>query len=101
MAGIGARRLQDTGRDGRLVWVFLIAGFVSQIASAMAAVAFFTTGFFGLFLIGPIAVLINIAFLIASLAMIWFWIQPGDPLPNAYGPPPPAFDPSAKPSPIV
>ena len=27
MAGMGARRLQDIGRNGQLVWVFLIAGF--------------------------------------------------------------------------
>ncbi|HEY0266147.1 MAG TPA: DUF805 domain-containing protein [Rhizomicrobium sp.] len=101
VTGMCARRLQDTGRDGRLVWIFLIAGFVSQIASVMAAVAFATTGFFGLFLFGPIAVLINIAFLVALLAIIWFCIQPGNPGDNAYGPPPPVFDPSKSPSPIV
>ena len=28
---MGARRLQDTGRDGKLVWVFMIAGFISQV----------------------------------------------------------------------
>ena len=34
-AGMGARRLQDTGRDGKLVWIFIIAGFISQFVTMM------------------------------------------------------------------
>ena len=34
--------------------------------------------------------------LVVSVVLIYFWCQPGDPLPNAYGPPPPMFDPSQR-----
>src|SRR5258707_9189367 len=32
-AGMGARRLQDIGRDGKLIWIFIFAAFVSQLAT--------------------------------------------------------------------
>jgi uncharacterized membrane protein YhaH (DUF805 family) len=98
-AGIGARRLQDTGRDGKLVWVFIIAGFISQFFAVMAAWSFFTLGFLSFFLFGPLLILINLALLVACLALIYFWCQPGDPGDNAYGPPPPVFNPSTSVSP--
>ena len=97
-AGMGARRLQDTGRDGKLVWIFIIAGFVSQIVSVLAMLSVYALGFLSFFLLGPMVMLINLAFLLACIVLIYFWCQPGDPMPNAYGPPPPAFDPSAKPA---
>jgi uncharacterized membrane protein YhaH (DUF805 family) len=43
--------------------------------------------------------LITLIFLLASLVLIFFWCQPGDPNANAYGPPPPVFDPSVRVSP--
>jgi uncharacterized membrane protein YhaH (DUF805 family) len=95
-AGMGARRLQDTGRDGKLIWVFIIAGFISQLVSAMAMMSFLMLGFLSVLLFGPLVMLINLVFLVASIALIWFCCQPGDPLPNAYGPPPPVFDPSVR-----
>jgi uncharacterized membrane protein YhaH (DUF805 family) len=98
-AGMGARRLQDTGRDGRLVWIFIIAGFVSQALSAMAMMSFLAMGFLSVLFFGPIIGLINLAFLIACIVLIYFWCQPGDPGANAYGPPPPTFDPSRRVSP--
>ena len=98
-AGMGARRLQDTGRDGRLVWIFIIAGFVSQALSAMAMMSFLAVGFLSVLFFGPIIGLINLAFLIACIVLIYFWCLPGDPGVNAYGPPPPAFDPSRRVSP--
>ena len=98
-AGMGARRLQDTGRDGRLVWIFIIAGFVSQALSAMAMMSFLAMGFLSVLFFGPIIGLINLAFLIACIVLIYFWCQPGDPNSNAYGPPPSVFDPSTRVSP--
>jgi uncharacterized membrane protein YhaH (DUF805 family) len=98
-AGMGARRLQDTGRDGKLIWVFIIAGFISQLVSAMAMMSFLMLGFLSVLLFGPLVMLINLVFLVASIALIWFCCQPGDPGPNAYGPPPPVFDPSRRVSP--
>jgi uncharacterized membrane protein YhaH (DUF805 family) len=98
-AGMGARRLQDIGRDGKLVWIFIIAGFISQLISAMAMLSIFALGFLSFFLIGPLVMLINLAFLAACIVLIYFWCQPGDPGPNAYGPVPPVFDPSQRVSP--
>ena len=95
-AGMGARRLQDTGRDGKLVWIFIIAGFVSQIISVLAMLSIYSLGFLSFFLLGPLVMLINLAFLLACIVLIYFWCQPGDPMPNAYGPPPPMFDPSQR-----
>jgi uncharacterized membrane protein YhaH (DUF805 family) len=93
-AGMGARRLQDTGRDGKLVWIFIIAGFVSQLLSVLAMLSVYSLGFLSIILFGPLVMLINLAFLIACIVLIYFWCQPGDPGPNAYGPVPPVFDPS-------
>jgi uncharacterized membrane protein YhaH (DUF805 family) len=99
-AGMGARRLQDTGRDGRLIWVFIIAGFLSQLIAAMAMISFLAVGVLSVLLFGPLVMLINLAFLAACVALIWFCCQPGDPAPNAYGPPPPEFDASRRVSPV-
>ena len=97
-AGMGARRLQDTGRDGKLVWIFIIAGFVSQLISVLAMMSVYSLGFLSFILFGPMVMLINLAFLVAWIVLIYFWCQPGDPGPYAYGPPPPSFDPSVRPA---
>lgn len=98
-AGMGARRLQDTGRDGRLVWAFIIAGFVSQVLAAMAKLSFLAMGFLSVLLFGPPLALIHLALLVVCVVLIYFWCQPGDAGANAYGPPPPVFDPSVRVSP--
>ncbi|HEY4273929.1 MAG TPA: DUF805 domain-containing protein [Rhizomicrobium sp.] len=83
MAGMGARRLQDTGRDGNLVWLGVIPAALGQIFQL------FFFGPFGIFgeiayalTIGP---LLGIAGLIAAVVLIYFWCQPGDADANAYG----------------
>ena len=98
-AGMAARRLQDTGRDGKLVWIFIIAGFVSQICSLIAAASFLWLGFLSFFLFGPSLILVNLALLVACVVLIYFCCLPGDAGDNAYGPPPPVFDPSVRASP--
>jgi len=96
-AGMGARRLQDIGRDGKLIWIFIFAGFISQfVAMTMMMTSWFPFGFLSFFLFGPMLVLINLALLVACVVLIYFWCQPGDPGDNAYGPPPPVFDPSVR-----
>ena len=95
-SGLGARRLQDIGRDGKLIWIFIIAGFISQLLAAMAMMSFLAFGFLSVLLLGPLVGLITLVFLLASLVLIYFWCQPGDPNANAYGPPPPVFDPSRR-----
>jgi uncharacterized membrane protein YhaH (DUF805 family) len=96
VAGMGARRLQDIGRDGKLIWIFIIAAFISQLIGAIAMMSFLTLGFLSVFLFGPLIGLINLAFLAATIVLIYFWCQPGDANANAYGPPPPVFDPSRR-----
>jgi uncharacterized membrane protein YhaH (DUF805 family) len=98
-AGMGARRLQDTGRDGKLIWVFIFAALLSQIIALFAALSFYGLGLPLAILYGGVAVLINLVLLVAVVVLIYFWCQPGDPGPNAYGPVPPVFDPSRTVSP--
>jgi uncharacterized membrane protein YhaH (DUF805 family) len=97
-AGMGARRLQDTGRDGRLVWLLLIMIVIWSVAVLMTALAFAVTGPFGLLFLPGLG-LLGIASFAVTLVLLWFWCQPGDPNANAYGPPPPVFDPSVRVSP--
>jgi uncharacterized membrane protein YhaH (DUF805 family) len=93
-AGMGARRLQDVGRDGRLVWLFVILQAATQIVGIITAMAFFAAGPLGL-IFAPGLTVAGIATLIIGMMLLWFWIQPGDPHENAYGPPPPMFDPAS------
>jgi len=97
-AGMGARRLQDTGRDGRLVWLAIILFAVTQVVGLLAALSFAAAGPFGAILFAPGLSLVALANFVVGLVLIWFWIQLGDPGPNAYGPPPPVFNPSARPA---
>jgi uncharacterized membrane protein YhaH (DUF805 family) len=94
MGGAAARRMQDTGRSGQLVWVWVIVSAVYQVFAllmalsgplgALAFLAFFFT----------LGSLISLAMLVASIAIIYFCAQPGQPEANAYGPVPPAWSPN-------
>jgi len=99
VAGLGARRLQDTGKDGKLIWIFVIAGFIYWVLALMTMLSFFALGFLSFLFFGPLMGLITLVFLLVFLAMIYFWCQPGDPNANAYGPPPSVFDASRRVSP--
>jgi uncharacterized membrane protein YhaH (DUF805 family) len=94
---IGARRLQDIGRDGRLVWLLLILVAVTQIAGILTAMTFAFAGMLGLLFVPGLTV-VSLATLVAAVVLIYFWCQPGDPAANAYGPVPPTFDPAVKPA---
>lgn len=94
-AGMGARRLQDTGRNGSLVWILILFAAVSQVILLLALTGGMMGGFGLFFLFGTLAGLVNLAVAIAAIVMIWFWCMPGDPGPNIYGPVPPVFDPMA------
>ena len=85
-AGMGARRLQDSGRNGSLVWIAIVPFALAQLFRL------FFFGPFGIFgavayalTIGPLLGMIG---LIAAVVLIYFWCQPGDPASNAYGSPP-------------
>lgn len=96
--GMGARRLQDTGRDGRLVWLGFILWAVLQITSFVTAMSVWAAGPFGALPFLPGLGLLATASFVVGLVLLWFWIQAGDPAPNAYGPPPPVFDPATRPA---
>jgi uncharacterized membrane protein YhaH (DUF805 family) len=94
--GMGARRLQDTGRDGRLVWIPLIGGLVAQVYREMADASVWLMGWLPMLVFGPLLFIVKVALFIAWVALIYFWCQPGSAGDNVYGPPPPVFDPSIR-----
>jgi uncharacterized membrane protein YhaH (DUF805 family) len=89
MAGMGARRLQDAGQNGQLVWALLIPSAILQLFSLMVWGPFGIWGFAAFYL--SIGWLLNLVALVALIACIYFWVQPGTPGDNAYGPPPHAM----------
>lgn len=86
--GLGARRLQDIGRNGQLMWIWAGVTLLMDIIGLLGAV----TGPYGalgvLFLFLSIGWLISLAMLIVSVVLIYFWVQPGNSGPNQYGPDP-------------
>ena len=91
-AGMAARRMQDTGRSGQLVWIWVIAAAVYAFVvlmmamSGLAALAF-------LFFFFAIGGLIGIAYLVVTIIIIYFCAQPGQAGDNQFGPPPPVWTP--------
>ena len=87
-AGMGARRLQDTGRNGNLVWIFIVPVAITQVF----AVVFMGSGPLGL--AGMVAFyltigwILNLISLIAALVLLYYWSLRGDFGANAYGNPP-------------
>jgi uncharacterized membrane protein YhaH (DUF805 family) len=85
MAGMGARRLQDTGRNGALVWALLIPAAITDLFGLML---WGPLAIFGLLAFGGLLMLLGVIELVALVALIYFWVQPGNPDANAYGPVP-------------
>lgn len=86
MAGMGARRLQDTGRNGALVWALLIPAAITEIFGLLMWGPFGVLGFLAFYF--TIGWLLGLIELVALVALIYFWVQPGTADVNAYGPPP-------------
>jgi uncharacterized membrane protein YhaH (DUF805 family) len=93
-AGMAARRMQDTGRNGQLVWIWVIVGAIYGVISLLIGLAgpFGALAFLAFFF--TIGWLINLAMLVVTIAIIYFCAQPGTPGDNAYGPPPPVWTPN-------
>jgi uncharacterized membrane protein YhaH (DUF805 family) len=90
MTGLGARRLQDIGRDGTLIWVWTIATGIMQLIALLTAISgpFGALGF--LYFFFSVGWLISLVALVASIALIYFCIQPGTAGTNEFGPDPKA-----------
>lgn len=88
MAGAGARRLQDAGQNGQLVWALIIPSAILQLFGLMMWGPMGFIGFAAFYL--TIGGMLNLISLIALIIMIYFWVQPGTPDSNAYGAPPPS-----------
>jgi uncharacterized membrane protein YhaH (DUF805 family) len=85
-AGIIARRLQDTGKNGSLVWILMIPILISSGITLLSALAF--GGFALLLIFLPLLWLLSLISLCAAIYLIYLCAQPGTPGPNAYGPQP-------------
>ena len=94
-AGMAARRMQDTGRSGQLVWIWVIVAGVYSVLGVLIGLTgpFGALAFLAFFL--TIGWLINLALLVVTIVIIYFCAQPGQPDTNQYGPPPPVFNPAA------
>ena len=85
-AGIIARRLQDTGKNGSLVWILMIPVVISSGITLLSALAF--GGFALLLIFLPLLWLLSLISLGAAIYLIYLCAQPGTLGPNAYGPQP-------------
>lgn len=111
MAGIGARRLQDTGRNKSLIWIWLGLTIAMQVLAILMVFWWVGTGYgygYGPYgynpstfsvvgsaaLFGGLTSLISLASLVISIVLIYFWAQPGTTGPNQYGPDPLASTPT-------
>lgn len=85
-AGMTARRLQDTGKNGQLAWLFFIPSAISNIVVVLVATSFGVLGL--LLLLFPLMSLVSLVSLAAAIYLIYLCVQPGTQGANAYGPEP-------------
>ena len=94
LAGIGARRLQDTGKNGSSVWIAIVPIAINRVLTFLFALS-------GLGLVGSpfFGGLIGLVTLLAVIWIGYLCAQPGVAGPYQYGPEPAApAAPTAKPA---
>ncbi|HWE07108.1 MAG TPA: DUF805 domain-containing protein [Rhizomicrobium sp.] len=86
IAGLGARRLQDTGRNGMLIWAYSIPTAILELVSLAGAYGpnGMSVSLYSIFMLACLV------WLVAAIAFAWLWAQPGTAGINAYGPDPKA-----------
>jgi uncharacterized membrane protein YhaH (DUF805 family) len=86
IAGLGARRLQDTGRNGMLIWAYSIPTAILELVSLAEAYGpnGISVSLYSIFMLACFV------WLVAAIAFAWLWAQSGTAGPNAYGPEPKA-----------
>jgi uncharacterized membrane protein YhaH (DUF805 family) len=97
-AGMAARRVQDTGRSGQIVWIWVIIAAIYWVIALLTALSGPLGALAFLYFFFTIGWLITLAYLVITIAIIYFCAQPGQPEPNQYGPPPAVFNPGAAPA---
>jgi uncharacterized membrane protein YhaH (DUF805 family) len=94
-AGMAARRVQDTGRSGQIVWIWVIIAAIYWVLALLIALSGPLGALAFLYFFFTIGWLITLAYLVITILIIYFCAQPGQPDSNQYGPPPPVFNPGA------
>jgi uncharacterized membrane protein YhaH (DUF805 family) len=97
-AGMAARRVQDTGRSGQIVWIWVIIAAIYWVLALLIALSGPLGALAFLYFFFTIGWLFTLAYVAITIAIIYFCAQPGQPGDNAYGPPPPVFNPGAAPA---
>jgi len=92
-AGLAARRIQDTGRSGQIVWIWVIVAAIFWVIALLTALSGPLGALAFLYFILTIGWLIALAYLAVTIAIIYFCAQPGQLEANTFGPPPPVFNP--------
>jgi uncharacterized membrane protein YhaH (DUF805 family) len=91
LAGIGARRLQDTGKNGGMVWLFVLPTGINLLINAWFYLTISSVfGWYGSVYYGwywPVR-LLSLIGLIAGIYIAYLCAQPGTSGQNAFGPEP-------------
>ncbi len=85
-AGMMARRIQDSGNPGSIVWLLMIPALLASLVRFLFGITF---GLFGLILFFlPWLWVIDIVALAAFIYVVYLCVQPGAAGANQYGPEP-------------
>jgi uncharacterized membrane protein YhaH (DUF805 family) len=98
MAGMAARRIQDTGKNGQIVWVWVIIGAIYAVIGLLTSLGGPLGALAFLYFFLTVGWLISLAALAISIVIIYLCAQPGMAGDNAYGPPPPIWSPGNAPA---
>jgi uncharacterized membrane protein YhaH (DUF805 family) len=94
--GMAARRIQDSGNNGQLAWIWVGATALRYVLGLYLSLSFFSygfgfAGFAGYWMLSG---LVNLVALAATIMVIYFGVQKGTEGPNQYGPPPAPWTPN-------
>jgi uncharacterized membrane protein YhaH (DUF805 family) len=87
LTGLGARRLQDTGKPGATVWIAILPIAISRIFGVLVGLSG-PLFLFGLLFLLPIITLVGLVALVAAIYVGYLCAQPGVTGDNEYGPQP-------------
>jgi uncharacterized membrane protein YhaH (DUF805 family) len=100
LTGLGARRLQDTGRDGSLIWVWTAVSVINMLFGIYVSFITFGSNPFEILSayqsIMGITKLLGLASFVVTIGAIYLLAQPGQAGENKYGPAPNAAAPEPK-----